>query len=208
MIAVHFDDTVWSAIASVAAVFLLGLAASSRIRPGRRLAGRPIHRRKRRAALTDDDLVAFLDNAARSVRSGAAASAAITAAAAEDPRLQAMLAGPATASPSPGQQVTLHAVQIALEMGGRVAETLNAAAAVLRQRQAIRAEASAHSAQARLSARVLTLVPLGFAVFIASSRSGRAILVSPVGVACLLIGATLNGLGALWMRRLIRDAGQ
>ena len=208
MIGLRIDDTVWSAIAAAAAIVLLGLAASSRLRPGRRSGEHVATRRKRRSALSDTDLVDFLDDAARKVRSGATGSAAITTASAADPRLQTMLATPATASTPPGQQVTLHAVQMALGMGGRVAETLSAAAAVLRQRQAIRAEASAHSAQARLSARVLTWVPIGFAIFVASSRSGRATLTSPIGMVCVVIGALLNGLGALWMRRLIKDAGR
>ena len=83
----------------------------------------------------------------------------------------------------------------------------HAAAALLRERDTIRAEASAHSAQARLSARVLTAVPLVFASWsTVTSDSFRHSLATPVGSACVALGAVLNLAGWRWMRRVVGGA--
>ncbi len=57
--------------------------------------------------------------------------------------------------------VAVHALSCAAAVGGSAAVAIDAAASVLRERAAVAADARAHSAQARLSARVLTIVPVG-----------------------------------------------
>ena len=63
----------------------------------------------------------------------------------------------------------------------------------------------AHGSQARLSARVLTIVPLGFASWSAvASDSTRDIYVSTLaGGICASSGLALNVLGWQWMKRII-----
>lgn len=192
-----------SSVASAVAVVLIGLGLTPRRRTAR---GRTEHPKSRRRAapLDDADLIAFLDSVAGAVRAGESVTTAVRHASRSDPRLVALLE---QGSPrGPGQQLVVQAIEMAVEVGGHVGPTLDGAAAVLRQRQAIRAEARAHSAQARLSARVLTWLPIGFAALIACGQRGRAALTSPLGLTCLLIGAVLNGLGWLWMRQLVRGA--
>ena len=88
--------------------------------------------------------------------------------------------------------------------GGPAATPLERAAATLRARDAIAAEQQAQCAQARLSARVLTLVPLALLVLLAiTDHKVRSVITSPAGFAVVLLGGLLNATGALWMRRII-----
>jgi len=92
-------------------------------------------------------------------------------------------------------------------VGGPPASALERVADTLHARGAERAERQAASAQARLSARVLTFVPFAVVAFLAlTDASVRSALSSPAGAACLGIGAALNLLGWWWMRRLIGAA--
>jgi len=109
----------------------------------------------------------------------------------------------------PGGEVAAHAIACAADVGGSAAVAIDAAATVLRERDAVVAEARAHSAQARLSARVLTVVPLGFAAWSAVSdeRIRSVYTASAVGAACVLAGLLLNAAGWWWMRRIIVAGG-
>jgi len=94
-------------------------------------------------------------------------------------------------------------------LGGSAAAPLDRAATALRQRAADDQERHAQAAQARLSAHVLTLVPLSVLGLMALADDGvRGVLASPVGAACLLAGGGLNACGWLWMRRIIDRTGR
>jgi tight adherence protein B len=74
----------------------------------------------------------------------------------------------------------------------------------LRDRNGLRREVRALSSQARASAVVIGVAPIAFAV-VAGSLDRRTIdflLHSPAGIACLVFGVVLDGLGALWMHKL------
>ncbi len=75
----------------------------------------------------------------------------------------------------------------------------------LRKPAAARSERRAHGAQARLSARVLTIVPLLFAAWsaVASRRTRDIYLTSFAGGICAVSGLVLNMLGWQWMKRTI-----
>lgn len=85
------------------------------------------------------------------------------------------------------------------------AEVLERAVAIARERRAWSGERRALAAQARLSARLLTLVPAAFAVWgVASSPSVRAAYrVTPLTAACTAAGIALNVIGWWWMNRLV-----
>jgi tight adherence protein B len=108
----------------------------------------------------------------------------------------------------PDSALTLQALSATSHLGGPIAATLDEAAAVLRGRTAARAERWAHGAQARLSARVLTIVPLGFASWsaLASQRTRAVYLSSLAGEVCALLGLVLNLAGWRWMKRIIGPA--
>lgn len=89
-------------------------------------------------------------------------------------------------------------------LGGPAASPIDRVAATLRARHAERADRQTASAQARLSARVLAVVPfavLGF--LLATEASVRQAVASPVGLACAGVGALLGVAGWWWMRALI-----
>ncbi len=100
--------------------------------------------------------------------------------------------------------LTVQALSATAHLGGPIAATLDEAAAVLRERVAGRAERRAHGAQARLSARVLTIVPLGFAAWsaVASQRTRDVYVTTTAGGISALCGIALNLTGWHWMRRI------
>lgn len=95
----------------------------------------------------------------------------------------------------------------AARLGGSSAQPLDRAAAALRLRAADGQERVAHSAQARMSAHVLTLVPLGFlALMLTVDADVRHATTTPTGATIIIVGLALNGVGWLWMRSVIGRA--
>ncbi len=97
----------------------------------------------------------------------------------------------------------------AASMGAGSGAALDRAAAVLRDRAAMSEERRAWGAQARLSARVLTIVPVAFGgwMLVSNDSTRTAALGSPIGLAALAAGAALNATGWWWMRRIIGGRG-
>lgn len=184
------------------------------------------HGRPHRGRLTDaEQWAALLDSMSAEVRTGSSLSAATQHAVARHQPHGRLLHPTATiatlttmagtraqpagtdAGADADEAVVVQAICAAQSLGGPVASTLDTASALLRERAVIRSEAQAHSAQARLSARVLTGVPLVFAGWsLASSRSFRAALFSPVGLASAALGGLCNLVGWWWMRRIVTSA--
>jgi Flp pilus assembly protein TadB len=93
------------------------------------------------------------------------------------------------------------------ELGGPSARPIEAVADVLVARADEHAERLSASAQARLSARVMTVVPCAVAALLAVTEpSVRTAVTGPLGATCVLAGATLNAAGWWWMRSMIRAA--
>lgn len=93
--------------------------------------------------------------------------------------------------------------------GGPAAEPVDRAASVLRQRAAAEADRLTHSAQARMSARVMTLLPLlMLAIVSVTSNSVRAALTTPIGVLTVSSGIVFNLIGWWWMSRIITGASR
>jgi tight adherence protein B len=95
-------------------------------------------------------------------------------------------------------------------VGGRAADALDGLAASMRERLAVAAEARALSAQARYSAWVIGLLPLGwFAVAtVTDPRSLSPLVATGAGRVCAAAGLALEVLGALWMRAILRGGGE
>ena len=101
----------------------------------------------------------------------------------------------------------LQTLRAAHAAGGSGIDALERAAAVLRERRAWRHERRAQSAQARLSARLLTLLPPVFAAWgvAADGRVRTAYGASPLPAVCVLFGLALNLAGWWWMRQLVQE---
>jgi tight adherence protein B len=105
---------------------------------------------------------------------------------------------------SPHVNLALAVLRACALNGGPPAEPLDRAAATLRGRAADAAERQTQSAQARLSALVMTTLPVAMlGLLLATSSSTRAATISPAGVAAVTVGGALNFGGWRWMRRII-----
>jgi tight adherence protein B len=105
----------------------------------------------------------------------------------------------------PDVALATHVLRLCALQGGTVSESLDRAAATLREREAVARERVAQSAQARLSARVLTVLPIAFGGWtILTTPTVQRFFLTPIGVACLLLGLGLNASGWLLMRRVSR----
>jgi Flp pilus assembly protein TadB len=110
--------------------------------------------------------------------------------------------------PGPHLGLALAVIVAAADVGGSAAEPLDRVAGALRQRAADHDERGIHAAQARLSAHVMTAVPLLMLAFLTVFDDDvRAVLTRPVGVACVGIGLALNAVGWFWMRRVVASDG-
>ncbi len=104
----------------------------------------------------------------------------------------------------PSLRLALGVIATAAQLGGSPAQAIDRTAATLRQRAADADERRAHAAQARLSAHVLTALPIAMLLLlVATDRDVRAAATAPLGAACIAMGLSLNTAGSIWMRRII-----
>lgn len=113
----------------------------------------------------------------------------------------------ARSRPLPEVRLVVAALGLGLEAGAASARTVDGLAATLRERSAVAGEVSAQATQARLSALVISALPLAFTTWtcLTDRRIADFLFATPAGWGCLLGGVTLNALGALWMRRITRS---
>jgi tight adherence protein B len=104
------------------------------------------------------------------------------------------------------ERLVVQTLRVCERTGGRMGSAVDRAVLVLRERAAWERERAVQSAQARLSATVLTLLPLAFAAWgvVSSARIRRAYSEIPLCGVAAVVGVALNGIGWLWMRRLVR----
>lgn len=109
--------------------------------------------------------------------------------------------------PLPEVRLVVAALGLGLEAGAASARTVDGLAATLRERSAVAGEVSAQATQARLSALVISALPLAFTTWtcLTDRRIADFLFATPAGWGCLLGGVTLNAVGALWMRRITRS---
>ncbi len=87
------------------------------------------------------------------------------------------------------------------------AHSLDRMAQQFRIRMALADELHSHTASARLSARLLTALPVGaLGLTLTISPSSAGVFATPAGALCLALSLGLNAAGWLWMRSLITDA--
>ena len=98
-------------------------------------------------------------------------------------------------------------ITTAARLGGSPAPAIDRTAGTLRQRAVDADERIVHAAQARLSAHVLTAVPLAMLLLLlVTDDDVRATATSTLGATCIAVGLSLNAIGSTWMRRIIGTA--
>jgi tight adherence protein B len=220
-------------VAGLVLVLAARLAGTPWLRPTRRAVARPDdppgiaprrRRWRRRPPAADEAAVAqWCEQAARALRGGASlsramadASAAVPAAAAPfAPALRALSRGRTLpqaiadleTDPSRPAGLVSPVLHACAELGGASARALERAALALHGRAAERAERHAAAAQARLSARVLTLLPVGtLGLLTVAEERTRVAAGTPLGLACVTAGLAANALGWWWMHRIVGRA--
>jgi Flp pilus assembly protein TadB len=105
-------------------------------------------------------------------------------------------------------QLVAGALAVAEAAGGRAGPALDGVAATLRARAAVADEARALASQARASAAVLVGLPVVVAVggAAADRKVAEALLGTSWGLACIALAVLLDGVGALWMHRIVTQA--
>lgn len=106
--------------------------------------------------------------------------------------------------PGPHLRLALSVIATASRIGGPSAAAIDRTAVVLRARAADLDDRTTHTAQARLSAHVMTAVPLlTLAVLTATDGDVRSVVTSTIGALCVGAGLVVNAIGWWWMRRII-----
>lgn len=101
---------------------------------------------------------------------------------------------------------TVEAIRIQHQTGGRLADTLRVLAEFMRARQEIRGEIRTLSAEARISAKVLTGLPIAIGLFLFWARPGylEPLLETGMGQVMLAMAAAGMLIGTLWMRKQVQ----
>lgn len=101
------------------------------------------------------------------------------------------------------------AVEIHQQAGGNLAEVLDTVAQTVAEGQRLRREVAALTAEGRLSAIVLGVLPIGLAAVITVVNPGylSTLLRAPLGLPLVVGAAGAMLVGFVWMRRIV-DVGQ
>lgn len=100
-------------------------------------------------------------------------------------------------------------VTAAATVGGSAAAPLDRFAVTMRQRASDDLERASQSAQAQMSAKVLTSIPIAvLALLILTDDDVRGAIASLAGGAAVATGLALDAVGALWMRRIAGSASR
>lgn len=179
----------------------------------------------RRAAAYDRELPALLEALASHLRAGGSLGQAITAVAplprsrsglpehwdrvvalAPARGIDAALADWASAPDATGSvALAAGALRLAAATGGSAARAIDGVASTLRSRLAVADEIRALSSQARASAAVIALAPVAFGAFAgATDRRIAEFFTTSAGAVVLVVGLSLDAVGAWWMSRLCR----
>lgn len=109
----------------------------------------------------------------------------------------------------PGGVLLVGAIELHHELGGDLVASLAGIAEGLADRERLRLEARAATAQARIAARIVPLAPLGSLLMLAVVAPGAAaaLLTAPVGLAIVGIAATVTAVAMVLLRRIAQGAG-
>lgn len=99
----------------------------------------------------------------------------------------------------------VQAIAINREVGGSLAETLDGVAGTIRERGQVRRQVAALSAEGRLSAVILMLLPFGVTGFLLMSNPGylAPFIESPLGFGLIGVGVVLLIVGGFWLRKVV-----
>jgi tight adherence protein B len=97
------------------------------------------------------------------------------------------------------------AIRVQRQVGGNLSELLTTVSDTLRERAQVRRQVQVLSAEGRLSAWILGLLPVGFGLYllIANPTYLSPLVTEPLGLVMLVVGAVLMVFGAFWLRKIV-----
>lgn len=98
------------------------------------------------------------------------------------------------------------AIAINAETGGNLAEVLNQVGKTIRERNEIRRQVAALSAEGRLSGMILVVLPVALFLFFSVVRPAyiAVFFQNIIGIIALIIGAILLILGSIWLSFIVK----
>jgi tight adherence protein B len=98
------------------------------------------------------------------------------------------------------------AVAIQREVGGNLAELLDTVAATMQERERIRREVKTLTAEGRIGAIILSILPAAIGLFVYSVNPSyiQPMWHSIIGKIALIGSVGLMGVGMLWLRKIVR----
>jgi len=210
--------TLGVAVAGIPGLLILGVAAAvAPIATGRR-------RRAKRLARLDEQLVDLVAALASAVRSGRSLEQALALAAEElepplAPTVVAIVDRIALGEPfddgldawgraigTAEARLVVGVLRLHRSSGGSLSGPLDDLGRTLRSRREGERELRSLTAQARLSAGILGLLPVGFFLFLSvvSRRDIEDAIRSPAGLGAIGVGVALQGAAFVWIRSLLR----
>ena len=181
-------------------------------------------RRAKRAALIDEQLLDLVAALASAVRSGRSLEQALASATEElEPPLRASVSAivdrvalgepfddalerwSATVGTADARLV-VGVLRLHRRSGGSLTGPLDDLSTTLRSRRAGERELRSLTAQARLSAGILGLLPVGFFLFLSvvSRRDIEDAIRTPAGLGAIGVGVALQGAAFVWIRSLLK----
>ena len=106
----------------------------------------------------------------------------------------------------PDLEWVVQAIEIHREVGGDLAEVLDTVRHTVTEREQVRGQIRALTAQGRLSARILISLPVVMAGLLLMTRPEymSELTRDPLGWAMIALGVGLTGVGMTWIHRLVR----
>ncbi len=107
---------------------------------------------------------------------------------------------------SPDFEWVAQAIATGQETGGNLAEVLDQVGATIRERGEIRRHVRALSAEGRLSAVILVMLPIGVFTFIAFTRTDyvATFFTHPIGIIAMVFAIILLIVGTVWVSRAVK----
>jgi len=98
------------------------------------------------------------------------------------------------------------AIRIQRQVGGNLAELLNTVAHTMREREYIRRQVNALAAEGKLSAYVLSFLPVGFMGYLCLTQWDyvKVMFTEPLGILMLAGASAWLAIGAFWMSKLVK----
>jgi tight adherence protein B len=181
-------------------------------------------RRARRLAMLEQQLPEAVDLLGRSIRAGHALSVGFRTVAEESPEpiagefrrlaeeqrygrpFEEAITAMTERVPLPDMRIFATAVLIQREVGGNLTEILDKLAYLIRQRFTLQRQVLVYTAEGRMSAIVLGLLPtaIGAMLYLSNPDYLKGMFEHPLGRFLAGAAVTLQAVGYLWARRLTR----